>query len=346
VIKKICVKNFFSWKSLEYDIQNGITLFQGFNIDDNTNEGSGKSSILNAITWGLYGKLPKDINIDEVINENSQSCEVTIEFLDFSIVRKRKPNQLFIINDKGLLIKEKDSKTTQELIEKMVGLSFESFLFTIYFSQEYSKKFLIANQEERGKILSEIQELDKFDLARKETLNLIRIEEKNLAELENELKLKSLKLTYETDKIENLNNEKEKILKKYDLEQLDYIQSIKNCEEQLFEIESKIIEKIDFDEIELLNDLNEINLNLNDLKNQKNNHQKDLNYINELNKQIFSLKKINKEYNDKINKLNEDIKNLKEDKCPLCNSIIDSLYSIDEQNKLTKEINHFQEKIE
>jgi exonuclease SbcC len=89
------------------------------------------------------------------------------------VVRTRGPNNLYIDTDKGQ-IKGKDQKETQKLIEDLIGMSFETFCQSIYFAQNYDNKFITANQEDRAKILSEIQDLKQFDKARAKAQELIK----------------------------------------------------------------------------------------------------------------------------------------------------------------------------
>ena len=73
MFNKIEASNLFSWEKLEYDVSKGISQIVGFNYDDNTSEGSGKSSIPNILCWVLYGKIPKEAKIDDVIREGAKS---------------------------------------------------------------------------------------------------------------------------------------------------------------------------------------------------------------------------------------------------------------------------------
>lgn len=168
MFRKIKAKNFFSWKELNFNFEPGITLIAGQNFDDNTSEGVGKSSIPNSLCWVLYGRLPKDVNIEDVIQTGEKSCKVEVE-LDSGIIisRSRKPNEL-IINKAGQIIQGKDAKETQKLINDLVGMSFETFCQSVYFGQNYNNKFITANQEDKAKILSELQDLSVFDKAHKQ----------------------------------------------------------------------------------------------------------------------------------------------------------------------------------
>ena len=189
MLSKISAKNFLSWKDLNFDVTKGATLVDGWNEDDQRSEGSGKSAVLNAVCWGVYGKLPKDANVDDVIKDGETSCSVVLEFDNGdSIVRTRKPNDLFILKA-GATIKGKDARETQTLIEEYIGCNFETFCQSVYFAQNYDKKFLSSNQEDKGKILSSIQNLQVFDKARKEVMDLLKVEEKNLINLKTKLQV-------------------------------------------------------------------------------------------------------------------------------------------------------------
>ena len=188
MLSKVIAKNFQSWSDLVFEVQNGVTLIDGFNEDDQTSEGSGKSSILNAISWCIYGKIPKDAKVDDVIKHGESKCIVALEMSNGDVIyRSRKPNDLLIKKSDGFVIKGKDAKETQELIEEYVGSTFETFCQSVYFAQNYDKKFLSSNQEEKGKILSGIQNLSIFDKARNEVMSLLKIENSKLLKVSTDL---------------------------------------------------------------------------------------------------------------------------------------------------------------
>lgn len=191
MLSKVSARNFMSWKSLEFSVSKGVTLVDGWNEDDQRSEGSGKSSVLNAISWGIYGKLPKDVkvNVDDVIMDGEKSCQVVLEFDDGdAIVRSRNPGEVYILQA-GAVVKGKDANETQRKIEEFVGCNFETFCQSVYFAQGYDKKFLPSNQSDKGKILSSIQNLQIFDKARKEVMDLLKLEADTIAKLKNESQL-------------------------------------------------------------------------------------------------------------------------------------------------------------
>lgn len=193
MISSVKAENFLSWENLNFDVKSGVTLIDGFNRDDNTSEGSGKSAVLNSMVWGLFGKLPKDANVDDVIKTGEKSASVEVKLKSGkTIVRTRKPNALYI-KDGRKKVKGKDARETQKLIEEEVGMSFDTFCQVIYLPQDFPKKFITATQEDKGKILSEIQDLQVFDRARKEVTNLLKLEKTNFTNLQMSYQEKNLK---------------------------------------------------------------------------------------------------------------------------------------------------------
>lgn len=188
MFNEIQAKDLFSWKELTYEIKNGISQITGFNYDDNTSEGSGKSSIPNILCWTLYGRIPKDAKIDEVVREGCSGGYGKVFLNDGHVIyRGRKPNDLYIGKpvEEGdyQIIKGKDAKETQTLINNLIGLDFEAFCQTIYFAQNYQNKFVASNETDKAKILSEIQDLTIFDKGRKkaqEQAKLVEIEKLKL----------------------------------------------------------------------------------------------------------------------------------------------------------------------
>jgi len=201
VLSSIKATNFLSWKELHFNVTKGATLVDGWNEDDQRSEGSGKSAILNAVSWCIFGKVPKDANIDDVIKDGETSCSVVLEFDNGdAIVRSRKPHDLYIMKA-GATIKGKDARETQTFIEEYIGCNFETFCQSVYFAQNYDKKFLSSNQEDKGKILSSIQNLQVFDKARKEVMDLLKLENDKITKLKNQL-------TVEENNFNNLNSQK------------------------------------------------------------------------------------------------------------------------------------------
>lgn len=186
MVQSVTGKNLFSFEEFSVDFTTGVTLIEGYNHDDGTEEGCGKSALLNTISWILYGEIPKDSKIDDVVRSGTKSATATVILSNgFEVTRSRKPNDLFMYDNRlEHELRGKDAKETQEMIISMLGMSFKTFCQSVYFAQNYPNKFVTATEEDKAKILSEIEDLSQFDRARKEVMAQIKVLEPELSLLE------------------------------------------------------------------------------------------------------------------------------------------------------------------
>lgn len=249
-----------SWKELEYEFTPGITLLTAWNHTDNNREGAGKSSIFNALCMGVYGKVPKDVKIDETISWGEKSNEIDITLEDNSLIhRTRHPNDLYIWHDNiQEPIRQRTSTETQKYIDSHVGLSFKAFCSTVYFSQDNPYNFLSLNEADKAAVLAELQDIKDFDKARNsckevlDALNPRQIELKaELDSLSRESKSLELRLNQEEKQLNNLESEvkaKTELHKKglKDLEKretliLESLEKVKDYqEEELVKLETEL----------------------------------------------------------------------------------------------------------
>src|SRR5689334_17522794 len=95
---KFQAENLFSFDAVNLELSDrGLVLVSGWSHDENTANGSGKSSITSkGIIWTLYGKTPGGLKGDEVIKTGKESCSGTLYFIGrdkkhYRIHRQRKP---------------------------------------------------------------------------------------------------------------------------------------------------------------------------------------------------------------------------------------------------------------
>jgi exonuclease SbcC len=145
--------------------------------------GAGKSSILDAITWVLFGEARR--RDDSVINSHAQLAEVCLDF-DYEDLRYRvqrirpkgKSTQLefFIQSGEGAWkpLTEATVSRTQEQIIRTLRLDYETFINASFFLQGKADQFAQQTPGERKKILSAILGLDEWDRYRETTGGMIR----------------------------------------------------------------------------------------------------------------------------------------------------------------------------
>ena len=171
-IKTLSVKNFMSvgnaTQAVQFDRQD-LTLVLGQNLDlggDDTGarNGTGKTTIINALSYALYGNALTNIKKDNLINKtNGKNMLVTIEFekdgIDYKIERGRKPNTMaFYISDQEQEITDEsqgDSRETQAEIERMLGLSHEMFKHIVALNT-YTEPFLALKANEQRIMIEQL----------------------------------------------------------------------------------------------------------------------------------------------------------------------------------------------
>jgi len=208
ILKNITLRNFLSigqvTQAVNFDRQE-LTLILGENLDlggDGARNGTGKTSLIQALSYALFGVPINSIRKDNLVNRtNGKNMMVTLEFsvnsIDYKIERGRKPNILrFYVNSdlqKGNDDAQGENKETQVAIEKVIHMSADMFRHIVALNT-YSEPFLaLKNNEQRDIIeqllgitlLSEKAEVikgmvrDSKDSIQQEEFNVKAIEEAN-----------------------------------------------------------------------------------------------------------------------------------------------------------------------
>lgn len=173
-IKNVSARNFMSigaqTQAVNFDNCN-LTLVLGHNLDlggDGSRNGTGKTTIINALSYALYGEALTNIRKDNLINKtNGKGMIVTVDFeingKDYRIERGRKPNILRLIvdgNDIGDSSNEDDdaqgdSRETQKEIEKIVGFPHEMFKHIIALNT-YTEPFLAMKSNDQRNMIEQL----------------------------------------------------------------------------------------------------------------------------------------------------------------------------------------------
>lgn len=169
-LKNITLRNFLSigqvTQAVNFDRQE-LTLILGENLDlggDGARNGTGKTSLIQALSYALFGVPINSIRKDNLVNRtNGKNMMVTLEFtvngIDYKIERGRKPNILrFYVNSdlqKGLDDAQGENKETQAAIEKVIHMSSDMFKHIVALNT-YSEPFLALKNNEQRDIIEQL----------------------------------------------------------------------------------------------------------------------------------------------------------------------------------------------
>lgn len=153
-------------QGIDFD-RKDLTLVLGENLDlggDGSRNGTGKTTIINALSYALYGQALSNIRKDNLVNKtNSKHMLVSLDFSvggkEYKIERGRKPNVLkFYVNNEEQTATDEaqgDSRETQEAIERILGMSHDMFKHILALNT-YTEPFLSLKANEQRTIIEQL----------------------------------------------------------------------------------------------------------------------------------------------------------------------------------------------
>ena len=197
-IKNLTVRNFMSvgnaTQAVNFD-RNDLTLVLGENLDlggDGSRNGTGKTTMINALSYALYGNALSNIRKDNLVNKtNGKGMLVSLDFSvggkEYKIERGRKPNVLrfYVDNEeKGAQDDAQgDSRETQDAIERVLNLSHDMFKHVLALNT-YTEPFLSLKANDQRTIIEQLlgitllsERADKIKELNKSTKDGIQQEE-------------------------------------------------------------------------------------------------------------------------------------------------------------------------
>jgi len=231
VLNGIELSNFLSYRELQYTFPlTGLYFIGGDN-------GAGKSTIIEAVSWVLFGRTVRNLSADEVVNwKVGKDCYVSLQFLGtdgqkYLVSRFRKDssngNALFLFRgDKD--ITDSSSKKTQELLDSVVGMNWQVFSTAVVFGEK-AVRFAEARDSEKKEIFDELLLLHRFKEAQREVKNDLKKKEEEKAAYEADKSTgEALLLNFESDR------------KRLEEEQTELSRRKKKISDRVVELESEI----------------------------------------------------------------------------------------------------------
>lgn len=159
-IKELEIENILSIEKAQISFdETGLISVEGWNHDSQRSNGAGKSSIFNAISFALYGKVPRKITASEILRRGaSKGCVSIVVEVGASTyqVKRYRPNNVEYYKD-GVLL-----NISQEEFEKDIKMSYEQFIVSAYSPQGGGNRFISLNDTDKKAFLLKLLDLDRF----------------------------------------------------------------------------------------------------------------------------------------------------------------------------------------
>ena len=197
VFKKLTYKNFLSTGDQETTIylnKDKATLVVGHN-------GSGKSTMLDALSFALFGKAHRAISKGQLVNSiNNKKLLATIEFSvgtnEYKIIRGAKPNIFEIYQNGKLLNQESHARDYQKLLEtNVLKLNHKSFHQVVVLGSSNFIPFMQLPTYQRRLVVEELLDINvfsKMNVILKEKFNVLKSE---IKETEHQIEILEEKIT-------------------------------------------------------------------------------------------------------------------------------------------------------
>jgi len=303
-----------------------LTLVLGENLDQGGDDagsrnGTGKTTIINALSYALYGVALTNIKRNNLINKtNGKGMLVTLHFekdgIDYRIERGRSPNVLkFFVNDQEQALddlSQGDSRKTQESIGELLNMSHDMFKHVVALNT-YSEPFLSMKQNDQRAIIEQL-------------LGITILSEK-AETLKEQMRLTREAITEENAKIQGIQSANEKIQ--------DTIESLRNTQRAWLSKQQQDVDRLqrNIDELEHL-----------DIDQELDNHEK-LQSWTELNNAIVALNKEKSTLdsallraNKSVEKAEQDIANLEDATCYTCGQALHDDKKAELEDRKAKEL--------
>ena len=329
LIKDLTVKNFMSvgnqTQAVRFD-QEQLTLVLGENLDQGGDDsgsrnGTGKTTIINALSYALYGQALTNIKRNNLINKtNSKHMLVTLNFeknnVQYRIERGRSPTftKFYVNNEEQELTDESqgDSRKTQESINELLGMSHDMFKHIVALNT-YSEPFLAMRTNDQRAIIEQL-------------LGITILSEKAEA-LKEKIRETKTTIDSETNKIQAIQSANEKIE--------ETIASLGGTQRAWQAKRKQDIEKLEA----AINELGKL-----DIDSEIESHEKLQNWqtvnteLENLQKERVALESAHQRAQKTVDKIEKDIQDLEDAVCYACNQPLHNDKKQEILAKKTKEL--------
>jgi DNA repair exonuclease SbcCD ATPase subunit len=296
--KSVSWKNFLSTGNDTIKVQldrTPSTLVVGSN-------GAGKSTMLDALSFGLFGKSHRDIKKDQLVNSiNKKGTVVEVEFTvgnsEFRIHRTIKPGKFEIYQNGNMINQSSNARDYQKFLEQnILKLNHKSFHQVVVLGSSSFIPFMQLQQGQRREVIEDLLDINIFS-----KMNSL-LKERN-SKIKEELSEINHSLNLYKAKIETQNK---------------YIRDLQSINKDMIKSKENSVESYEADVKTLVTESADLGKNLDALTEIENSNH------DELSKKVSDIKSEDRVYRSKIKDLVSDAKFFEDNEhCPTCDQDID-----------------------
>ena len=214
IFKYVRWKNFLSTGNQFTEIQldrNPTTLIIGEN-------GAGKSTILDALCFGLFGKPFRNINKPQLLNSvNGGNCEVEVDFKigskSFKVIRGIKPNVFEIYINGKMYNQDANSRDYQKYLEQQIlKLNYRSFTQVVILGSSTFIPFMQLKARQRREVVEDILDIQIFSLMNMLLKQKLKTIQEHQRDANYNLDLTTEKIELQNKYIDNVKKNKDKLI--------------------------------------------------------------------------------------------------------------------------------------
>lgn len=220
-------------------------------LNGNTNtlvvgtNGSGKSTMLDALCFGLFGKPFRNINKPNLLNSiNGRDCVVEVEFSignkEYKIIRGIKPNVFEIYQDSILLNQDAAVRDYQDYLEKFIlKLNYKSFTQIVILGSASFTPFMQLSAADRRAIIEDLLDIQIFSTMNSLVKERLSNNKDLTASKKSEIALLEQKYELKKEYQDKLNEDIEAKVKEYEEEILLHRETISSLHREIDNLERK-----------------------------------------------------------------------------------------------------------